>query len=202
MLKSGNSYIFLLLICLSISLHAAFLRFIEPTLKADLSRTVLYSWGEINNAETLLAVSRQGGSSAYHENYRRFILPLERMIIPSPKKGSPLFTSLKSLPKSIFSSKTTGDLLPYLFKAGPVQAKDLTLMPGFIKDRDLENKYFSRKKLSIEFLISPSGRVVWTKKPVLLYNIGNCFDFDDWAQGLVFPSGRTYYWKSIVYMVQ
>lgn len=189
--------LFVLLFAVSLFLHIGFLCLIEPVLGPIKSETVFYSWGQFNDTGILQFNRISSPPDNLLNSYDDFLLPLEKHIHTNPEKVKCRFSLFKSSEAYDVSESYAKKTLPYLFSYHRPYPQQNIELSTFINNAIFFNKPLNEHKIILNLLISPSGRVIYIKKPSFYCTIPVRFDLEDWARNLVFAPQHSYYWKNM-----
>ena len=187
----------------SLFLHVGIFYLIEPVFDPGDTQTVLYSWGQFQEIDLLrLNEGLLVSDDTPGRTYQNFLLPLDKQIDTQLQKVSSRFSLLKSCPVYAIDKSFAKKPLPYVFCADKADSPVIIEFFTFIDKGISFAKPFSGNKIEVSLFISPSGRVIYAKKPSFYCDIFARFGLEDWAKNLVFQPQRTYYWKNIEIMIK
>lgn len=186
----------LFIIIFSSLLHAGIFYLVSPVFYSGSFEKFLYSWGQFQDSGILPLRSRPP-FLANRTNYQEFLLPLNKQISVEPEKIARESKPHKSFPEREIRPSFAKKQVPFFFCLDRLNFP-ANLRGTVLREQDLAlRKFFTKDKIKMNLLISPTGRVICVQESDFSGNILVRFDVEDWIRSLVFPAQRTYYWKRI-----
>lgn len=182
----------------SVFLHLSLGVIFVPVFDRPGPRSFLYSWGEFPGAQRRAPRTELSKDTFY----RQYLLPLKKQV---PSDLTKIVTDLvlnKNIPQSPIKNPVRKKTQGYILSLDKNTAAATVNLRPLLADEASLRKYLTKEKISVDILVSPSGRPIWVQEFSFSGDFWLRFDLEDWIRGLVFEPKSTYYWKNLEIVLQ